>query len=898
MSSIISDPDEIRRALELLCEPDEAYGFCALNLKAKRGQMTGFFDAQHRDQLVKEAARYSGKCEAVSISLNPCLPATVAKRANRVDWAGTGDSVALSHIKRRTRFFADIDAIREGGVSGISATEEEKEGAVEAITEVYCVFNNADSLYKPLAIIDSGNGYQLIWRVDEPADQETDHLFSRITKGLQRFVRDEGLTKCEIDDSVASRNRLIKIPGTLAAKGDEVDGRVHRLAHIIEANPDAEIVPHDRLVEVADELMPEEPAEPQQLNGSGRGTFDLQDWLQRCNVPVSNQHAWDRGPVMYETDCINDGAHNSGEAYVGQYHNGALLAGCQHNSCSWKWKEFRAHYEPVRAQHQPITVAKQTAWPEPQPLPGGLPEVPVLKEQMLPSALRPWLVDIAERAQAPLDFPATAAIVALSSAIGRRLCILPKRKDDWRVVPNLWGFIVGPPGTLKSPMLHEVVQPLTRLEAKAREEHTQALVQYTLEEEARDAERHKLRTQFLRIKSSMTREELTAQLAALQEEDPPGRVRYMVSDPTVEALGKILNQNPMGVLLYRDEISGFLATMDREGHENDRAFYLEGWNGYSRYTYDRVQRGTLDIEAVCISISGAITPGPLSAYLRETFSGVQDDGLIQRFQLSVYPDPPAEWKNVDRKPDSKAKDRAFALFERFVNFGSTPLSTKIEEIRFSDEAQDFFEEWRSKLEKKIRDPDEHPVIVAHLAKYRSLMPSLALIFHLCDSLPTISVSLKAARLAAAWCDYLEPHARRIYHSIAARLDMTTRLLGEKIRAKKVVGKVGGKVGDTYAARDIYRHRWTGLSDPDDVRSALEILEELDWVRSEAPNVLSSVGRPPDLRYRSNPRIWQPDEKKQQNDPIPPADKTDKTNFGNFGSDTSDENRADDEGIDL
>jgi putative DNA primase/helicase len=32
-------------------------------------------------------------------------------------------------------------------------------------------------------------------------------------------------------------------------------------------------------------------------------------------------------------------------------------------------------------------------------------------------------------------------------------------------------------------------------------------------------------------------------------------------------------------LLYRDELIGFLRTLDREGHENDCAFYCEAWNG-------------------------------------------------------------------------------------------------------------------------------------------------------------------------------------------------------------------------------------------------------------------------------------------------------------------------------
>jgi len=89
-----------------------------------------------------------------------------------------------------------------------------------------------------------------------------------------------------------------------------------------------------------------------------------------------------------------------------------------------------------------------TDWPDPEPLPVTLPSVAALKPSMLPDKLRPSIVDIAERAQAPLDFPAVAVIVALSSALGRRIGIYPKQHDSWLVIPNLWGVIVGKPGSL------------------------------------------------------------------------------------------------------------------------------------------------------------------------------------------------------------------------------------------------------------------------------------------------------------------------------------------------------------------------------------------------------------------------------------------------------------------
>ena len=57
---------------------------------------------------------------------------------------------------------------------------------------------------------------------------------------------------------------------------------------------------------------------------------------------------------------------------------------------------------------------------------------------------------------------------------------------------------------------------------------------------------------------------------------------------------------------------------------------------------------------------------------------------------------------------------------------------------------------------------------SHLAKYRSLLPSLALLFHLIDGVDTGRrgpVSRAAAAQAAAWCEYLAAHARRLYAAV-------------------------------------------------------------------------------------------------------------------------------------
>ena len=150
---------------------------------------------------------------------------------------------------------------------------------------------------------------------------------------------------------------------------------------------------------------------------------------------------------------------------------------------------------------------------------------------------------------------------------------------------------------------------------------------------------------------------------------------------------------------------------------------------------------------------------------------------------------------------------------------------------------------------------------AHLSKYRSLMPSLALIFYLADSdfggvtieperlvVHEGAVNLEAVQRAAAWCEYLESHARRIYHCVSARAFVSARLLADKLRAHKLPSR--------FRSRDVYRHQWTGLTSREDVRIALEVLEDLGWVVSEKVMADSEGGRPT-LLYHTNPGIKTP-----------------------------------------
>ena len=506
-------------------------------------------------------------------------------------------------------------------------------------------------------------------------------------------------------------------------------------------------------------------------------------------------------------------------------------------------------------------------WSPLQPIPSELPPVPPFTTDLLPTALAPWVTDIAERAQCPVDFVAIGAVVAAAAVIGRQVAIRPKRADDWTVIPNVWGLAVGRPGLMKSAALAETLKPLQPLITDARIAYEQQRAAHRF----RHAE-HRARQQALtrRLREALEHEESTDELRyAFDVPEPavPRERRYIVNDATVEKLGELLNHNPNGLLLFRDELSGFLGLMDRPGHENDRAFFCEAWNGGGAYIYDRLGRGTLRIEAACVSILGGIQPGPLYAYLQETFAGGGDDGLIQRFQLTVFPDPLPRWRHVDRWPDVDARARAFAVYRQLARLDLATVEAEEltpEErpfLRFAPDAQELFDGWRAELEAKLRSDEDHPVVVSHLAKYRSLMPSLALIIHLIDAIDHGRhgpVSRAAVQRAAAWCTYLEAHARRLYASVTDPVRVAAALLARKL--------THGRLPSPFSARDVYRHAWTGLTEPRVVQRSIELLAHLGWIRPE-PSGAVDGGRPT-VRFRLNPMARRTPTIKQGNSPRP------------------------------
>ena len=412
----------------------------------------------------------------------------------------------------------------------------------------------------------------------------------------------------------------------------------------------------------------------------------------------------------------------------------------------------------------------KTSRPIPEPLP-ALPDVSPFDYSYLPDALRGYVQDISERMQCPPDFAAVGVLVMTATIIGRKVGIRPMKHNDWTVIPNLWGAVVGNSGVMKSPTLAAALSPIKKLQAAAFETfkmqqdgfESQQEVAKLLEGLGKGEARKKLKND--------KNADVRAMLKNDASYDKPIMKRFITNNASYEALGELLMENPNGLLVEADEIIGLLKQLDAGGQEVARSFYLTAADGDKPYTFDRIMRGKgLHIDALCLSILGGIQPGVLAEYVRQaTGGGAGADGLLQRFGLMVYPDISPDWVEVDRYPDSTARQAVNMLAERLDNLNPTEIGAETDHyggvpfIHFDDAAQVLFSEWRATLETRLRSGEEHPAIVSHLSKYRKLIPSLALINHLCDSTGG-AVTEQSLIRSIAFSEYLESHAQRIYRA--------------------------------------------------------------------------------------------------------------------------------------
>ena len=289
-----------------------------------------------------------GKIEtakAIYFTPNPVKPAAVARADNNLKVAGNNDTTSDTDIERRRFLLLDADPKRP---SGVSSTDSEHKAAIQRMRDVYAYLRDLD--WPDPVVADSGNGAHLLYRVDEPA--EDNGLFSKCLQSLHERFSDDVV---DIDTTVHNPARIFKLYGTWACKGDSTEDRPHRLSRILNSPDELEIVPHDLLVNLADDVQVGTPLEGGRRDpprpGGALQPFDLAEFIERHSLDVKGPDEWQGGQRWtFNTSPMCD--HNDGAAFLIQHSSGAVVARCHHNSCSWQWADLRRKLEPESVTRQ------------------------------------------------------------------------------------------------------------------------------------------------------------------------------------------------------------------------------------------------------------------------------------------------------------------------------------------------------------------------------------------------------------------------------------------------------------------------------------------------------------------------------------------------------------------
>jgi hypothetical protein len=219
--------DATTKWLRVLIAEDQVTELRALNVR-RQGQRThteaGFFDFEHLPRMAELAVDLSAYAKGVYFTLNPLKPDILARRANRVDWAGDGELAKDADVIARRWLLIDADPVRD---PLISSTDAEKAVAHETVRAIRS--DLAARGWPDPVLSDSGNGYHLLYRIDLPADDGG--IVQRI---LQVLAARYDTPAVHIDQKVFNPGRICKLPGTMARKGDSIPSRPHRRSKLLE----------------------------------------------------------------------------------------------------------------------------------------------------------------------------------------------------------------------------------------------------------------------------------------------------------------------------------------------------------------------------------------------------------------------------------------------------------------------------------------------------------------------------------------------------------------------------------------------------------------------------------------------------------------------------------------
>ncbi len=383
---------------------------------------------------------------------------------------------------------------------------------------------------------------------------------------------------------------------------------------------------------------------------------------------------------------------------------------------------------------------------------------PPFPTEVFPNAVRRFIQQVADATGCPLDFPAVGALVVSGAAVGAARGIL--LKTGWIEQPSMYAAIVAPPGRVKTPALKAVMGPIYDEQDRRRHVHRAAVTRYQDELAAYK--------QSSRLDQDASGD--ISQESACRPIAPPPMRHLFTSDTTVEALAVNLESNPKGLLIFRDEFTGWVQSMNQYRRGADRQFFLSAWsNEMIKVDRKTSQAGPIIVRHPFLSALGGIQPDMLSSL--EARGGAQD-GFLDRV-LFAYPDdqPFQGWTDVELDEDTQRAwriilGRLLALEpHRPESDSDTPVI-----LHLDHHGRMEFAAFQDRVADEMNTSNFPPRIVGACAKLRGYCARFCLVIHLLrwaagelqESEGEGYVDADDVRRAVRLCDYFKAHAMAVH----------------------------------------------------------------------------------------------------------------------------------------
>ena len=429
--------------------------------------------------------------------------------------------------------------------------------------------------------------------------------------------------------------------------------------------------------------------------------------------------------------------------------------------------------------------------------------VPPFPVDALPSSFAQLCRELSAQSGFDVGGYAFACLITASS--------LPDHRKRMRAgplsVPSfLWGGLVANSGGGKSPTLNAVVRPVRRINDTLVKASQKDLAQW-LEEQ----------------KSATTAEE--------RKNLPPKPVwrQLTANDTTVEALGHLMADNPRGMILVVDELTGFIGRMDAynaAGSGKDRAVYLSAWDG-GGVTINRASKMPLVVDNFSVGIICGIQPEKLGELFKK--SGGGSDGLYQRFLM--YAMQPAGNVDYAARLGMYTEVNSDELFKTLFLWTEQGL---ISGATLCDEALPLMQAYHQSM-RTIAQRTAGQRLAEHLDKYPGFLARTAYALHCMECAGTGEiqpiVSLETFNRARHIMQVMYHHSVAVYEVLDAQSGDLARLTKAACEAILSQGWTEIKRGDLTR----YATDWRDADDRQ-AESALDYLIELGWIKDITPAV--------------------------------------------------------------